>query len=279
MTSPTFYLSPEHWSPRYDASFFTVHVSNRKMFGLNEAGNYLSQSSLEEPALIDLVKSRYHPACYYEVKVLFGRSEKILWRRFAQFQWLYDQVSIFPVFDDEGYQFQSDIPEFPRKTWFWEWPHKQELERERQEKLQTFLRALLDRPGYAAHFAVIAFLEFESPTFTNYDSLSEDKHKANMMGTPTIEPNAMRQRPIAIHSAKSGSSGFSRSPALQSSSFRRQAENNANEIKTFSDENFRFDKSGVSNRISLPNLHGVEDGTLNRIEMGLSASEHNTKYV
>jgi len=159
-TTPSFYLQPEHWSPRYDESFFTVKVDTHAR--LTVPADPLPM----HPDLRKMATSRFHPACYYQVKVMYGRQVKVMWRRFAQFRWLYEQVLIrYPLASAmtvlADWEREQPVIPFPGKTWIWEWPHSEEFEEARNVGLDSFLRDLLSRPGYATHPAVVDFLELD----------------------------------------------------------------------------------------------------------------------
>lgn len=151
------YLLPEHWSARYDDTFFTIKILSKEVYkespdrGISKFGH------------------TNFPATYYSVHVYNGNSEKVYPRRFSQFKWLYDNITANPPLStekisksisgrtplNEGSSCNVNPIEMPPKGIFCFKPD----EEERQEDLKRFIEDLLVRPGYAAHPAVIKFFE------------------------------------------------------------------------------------------------------------------------
>lgn len=170
----SFYLQPEHWSPRYDPSFFTIELKSRQT--LTSPPPEATRSHSLHPELRRIETKRSHPACYYVVKILYGHTEQIVLRRYAQFRWLYDKVTHFPphqysnhgvdhveAYNDSSTMEGKKLTFPPRRIWPWSWwPRDEALEKERQNELCTFLTDMLSRPGYASHPSLIAFLELKS---------------------------------------------------------------------------------------------------------------------
>mmetsp|Transcript_24760 Transcript_24760/g.37107 ORF Transcript_24760/g.37107 Transcript_24760/m.37107 type:complete len:283 (-) Transcript_24760:43-891(-) len=166
----SFYLQPAHWSPRYDASFFTIEITARETLSAPP-----EVTRALHPELRRIARHRPHPACYYVVKILYGHNEKIVLRRYAQFRWLYDQVTRFPpefgALSAEYHHYSAteayndaDAEKlmFPPKMWPWFWLRGDDHEEARQKDLCAFLTDMLSRPGYAFHPSLIAFLELQS---------------------------------------------------------------------------------------------------------------------
>lgn len=265
--NPSFYLTPEHWSKRYDPSFFTIYVDDRKYFQTVPVDDDMFEYDDADPrlSLRNIAKNRYHPACYYQVRICYGIKEKIIWRRFAQFQHLVDQISMFPPIDPDSHTYtsssssttvDSSLPKLPRKTWIWEWPHKPDFEEERQEGLNDFIRRLMDKsPVYSNHFAVKAFLGF-------YDDEDNDVREK----IPLSQISAVNRRnassPSSVSMRRSGFGGMNKttktsvkSPSLLKDKF--QGMNSA----IMTNRNTKLCSSSVfaspslpRNRSSLPNL-------------------------
>lgn len=153
------FLSHEHWSPRYDVTFYTIQFLNSTEI-LHKNGDLLEafdgithQSHPPVPGNTDF------PAVYYTIEVLYGHSRHIIKRRYSQFRWLYDQLS----------GIQNPLPnhehlKFPPKSIF-SWfsttciPPNEEFTERRLVKLNEFVNTALKYPCYSQHESIVVFLE------------------------------------------------------------------------------------------------------------------------
>jgi hypothetical protein len=139
--APVMYLAHEQWSPRYESTFFTVKM---------EAVELLSSAPSVDPSIRG--KSN-HPAYYYRVEVFCGHTSRAVFRRYSQFQWLYKQL---PADNN-----RESVLVMPPGTCFCQ-PQDESFAQNRLEQLREFLRDALERPGYASHPSVVAFLELNA---------------------------------------------------------------------------------------------------------------------
>lgn len=139
-SAPILYLVPEHWSPRYENTTFTVKVEQTVLM-----------SSAPSSSSFVGGKSNF-PAYYFKVDVFCARKTRSVCRRYSQFQWLYKRL---PRIDDNG-----ELPPLPPGTCFCQ-PQNETFAQNRLEQLREFLRDILQRPGYSSHPAVITFLELD----------------------------------------------------------------------------------------------------------------------
>ena len=149
--TPVMYLSQEHWSPRYDASFFTIKMDNVDLCTLQP-----------DPPVDPTVKGKTnHPAYYYKIRVLSAHREITIYRRYSQFKWLCDQIRANPLKEDTT----VDPVEMPPGTWFCSVgfcrPQSEAFAVKRMDQLRNFMRDLLQRPGCPKHPAVILFLDLD----------------------------------------------------------------------------------------------------------------------
>ena len=142
------YLPFDKWSHRYDSIFFTVQIQNRFVLDCAPPDSFSSK----------LKGNRHHPAVYYELHVSCANDTLILARRFSQFTWLFNQLRMFPVPDEDG--LITDSISLPPKSCPFQIVDDEFLDN-RQDELGQFLSNFLIRPGYAQHNAVVAFLNLE----------------------------------------------------------------------------------------------------------------------
>ena len=145
--SPQFlYLPKNQWSPRYEDSFYTVRVEAFQRFEVAPA---------EIPSALG--GNSHHPCFYFKIILQRGHTTKEIWRRFSNFQWLYNRVQAAPPRVDEGNSGADNPLKLPPGTC---WPFQSEqLGEKRVKLLGEFLDDMLCRPGYANHPSVLTFLE------------------------------------------------------------------------------------------------------------------------
>ena len=142
--TPVMYLAHEHWSPRYENSFFTVRLDSVSL--LTESPS----SDVEIPA-----KSN-HPAYYYRIDIYCAHSTRAVFRRYSQFRWLYQRLRACPPAG-----IGSEELVLPPGTCFCQ-PQTESFAQNRLEQLREFIRDLLQRPGYSTQPDVVRFLELNS---------------------------------------------------------------------------------------------------------------------
>ena len=127
------FLPKDQWSPRFDATFFSVSI---------EGYERRSEQPLVEPPVASSV-----PAVYYKLVVYREHQQTIQWRRFSQFVWLHHQLSTI-----------ADLPSLPPKTCPWQ-PIDDAFLQNRQSELSDYLVDLLAVPGVATHPSLQIFLQ------------------------------------------------------------------------------------------------------------------------
>jgi hypothetical protein len=200
-----FYLSPDHWSPRFGDDFFTIEMEKRRWVepsqvegGGQGAG---SDGSLNDIVADAVVPSQRRcrppsgPALYYDIKIKYGNFERIILRRYSQFQWLHSTLSLSPPIPSTPELMPEEelppSPLFSIKTPYFagcirfpcfcfcdpksnnndssggssSQPHKSTSsstrEEDRQECLRDFLEDTLSRPGYVSDERLVCFLELD----------------------------------------------------------------------------------------------------------------------
>lgn len=140
---PVMYLAHEDWSPRFENTFYTVKVEG-------------FQQMKELPSSTLPVGKRNLPAYYYKIKIFCGHQTHIVWRRYSQFQWLYEQLPTSVTHFDEPLILPAAQPCFL----LWQ-PQDDAFAQTRMEDLRDFLRDALSRKGAAQHEAIAQFLELK----------------------------------------------------------------------------------------------------------------------
>lgn len=153
-----FYLPKEDWSPRFERTFFTVYLDSRNVHTTPPPSHSIDNNQLFRG------KGSF-PAVYFNVKVRCAHQEHICPRRYSQFRQLYDAICAVPPEEQHATQnhhkqstHKEEALRIPPKTCFFQSIDDDFLD-VRQEELYNFLAALLSRPGYVKHPAVIAFLD------------------------------------------------------------------------------------------------------------------------
>lgn len=141
---PAMYLAYEHWSPRYETTFYTVKVEGFEM--LNAAPENLLK--------YDGGKSN-HPAFYYKLDVFCGHNKRSILRRYSEFKALLGDVPRSNVDDDD----RVAIP--PGTCFCYPQQQQESFAQNRLEQLREFMRHLLQQPTVASHPAVMIFLELD----------------------------------------------------------------------------------------------------------------------
>jgi len=136
------FLASDHWSPRFENTFFTVKMEAFELQTSHPAGN--------EPLGVAQGKGTF-PAYYYKIDVCCGHSKHSVLRRFSQFVWLVSKVQ-----PDKP----PDAPQLPPGTWICQ-SQNAAFARNRLEQLREFLQTFLQRPEVASHPVVAAFLELD----------------------------------------------------------------------------------------------------------------------
>jgi hypothetical protein len=148
------YLPKDVWSPRYDSTFFSIKLAGKELLTEPPEGHQ------------DLGGKTSFPAYYYDVVVFQERTQKSVHRRYSEFKWLYDQVSKHPPTDEQAPN--AEPLRMPPGTCPFQWQNE-DFAQNRLEALAEFMGVLLERPGYAAHPAVLTFLELgESDSSTAF---------------------------------------------------------------------------------------------------------------
>lgn len=147
---PLFYLSYNHWSPRFDPTFFSV-----KMMGHEKIANQLPEG------INNLGGKQSLPAYYYKITVFREHSKTVILRRFSQFRKLYKDLRSNPPLiaksGDKGKPIRFPASACSVVVCMQE----DQLAENRQELLAEFLEDILRRPGYASHPSVLHFLGLE----------------------------------------------------------------------------------------------------------------------
>ena len=183
------FLSYEHWSPRYDDTFFTIKMESAELFDSKpppkRLSTSLSRNSLSEEEASESVVgvsndedigqgNTNFPAYYYKIEIFCSRQPSyVIYRRYSQFHWLYKQLqtvqsssSSTTSGDHDNNQQQQEqqqeqkLVEFPPGTCFW---YKQNdlFAQNRLVQLYEFMKDTLQIPKYANHPSVKQFLELE----------------------------------------------------------------------------------------------------------------------
>lgn len=169
-TEDLMYLPKDFWSPRYDSTFFTVKIEGFELLTSAPPAAATSDATIIIPS-----KGTF-PAYYYKVVVYREHKRKTLLRRYSQFQWLFRQLIAHPpispsppisVSSEEQQHFVNDIATgTPIRQLMpaavvcrFQWWQDDAFAATRMEDLSDFLTAVLERPGYAGHDAMKAFLE------------------------------------------------------------------------------------------------------------------------
>jgi hypothetical protein len=131
---PAMYLAYEHWSPRYETTFYTVKIDGFESLrsAPSTSPSYGGKSN--------------HPAFYYKLDVFCGHSTRSVLRRYSEFQWLFNQLP------------RSADVVLPPGTCFC-YPQDETFAQNRSDQLREFLRDLLQQPTFASHPTVVDFLE------------------------------------------------------------------------------------------------------------------------
>uniref|UniRef100_A0A7S1FWZ9 PX domain-containing protein n=1 Tax=Corethron hystrix TaxID=216773 RepID=A0A7S1FWZ9_9STRA len=187
---PTF-LAPDHWSPRYGSSFFTIKMKEYKTIEHKSSCDF------------DTLKcgNTAYPAIYYSVCVTRGdNSERIMWRRYSQFLWLFNCMNKLPFLESPLKALppkRVDVPIIGKFCWgdgdgcfpFFQFQGKERRNAEkgrvdndgscfdnslkiqsanknglkmRFEGLGEFLLDLLSRPNMSKHPAMVEFLALDN---------------------------------------------------------------------------------------------------------------------
>ncbi|GAX23496.1 hypothetical protein FisN_14Hu331 [Fistulifera solaris] len=151
--APLMYLPENHWSPRYNATFYTIHCNG---FAL------IKDNPPDVPS--EMQGKTSLPAYYYSITVCREHDKRIIQRRYSHFWWLYQQIKSHPltILPSHSVTTTTQPIEMPSGTcpFFF---HRQDdhFAATRQERLSQFLQDVLGRPGYANHAAVKIFLELK----------------------------------------------------------------------------------------------------------------------
>jgi hypothetical protein len=141
------YLPKDCWSPRYDSTFYTVKMEGHQ------------QHVATAPSVPLTIRGKSNlPAYYYILGVYREHEKKTIARRYSHFRWLYEQIRLFPPMDAQDPQ--AAPIHMPPGSCPFQWQNEA-FAKNRQEELAEFLDDVLQRPGYASHPAVLAFLELE----------------------------------------------------------------------------------------------------------------------
>jgi hypothetical protein len=140
------YLANEHWSSRYDSTFFTNRLTGMEI---------LQQSPMLPDGLYG-GKSNF-PATYFRIEVFCEQKSHICMRRYSQFKWLHSELMSSPPKAAHQEEHQLSLPP---GTCPWQGQDEEFLQC-RLEALREYLSDVLARPGYARHPAIRVFLELE----------------------------------------------------------------------------------------------------------------------
>lgn len=145
-TVPVMYLSHEHWSPRFETTFFTVKVEVAEVFDSLVACSP------------DIGGKTNVPAYYFRLDIFCGQVKHCVYRRYSHFLWLYQQLP--PPKTERGAPKNSII--MPPGTCFCQLQDDR-FAQNRMEQLREFLlEDILPRPEYASHPSVVTFLELDA---------------------------------------------------------------------------------------------------------------------
>lgn len=144
-SSPLMFLAHDQWSPRFEKHFFTVRIIDTELFTSAPEGNALSS----------VPGKNNHPAYYYKIEVSMGKDRHIVYRRYSQFHWLFQQLA-------EHIRAHEDTPIImPPKSHscFFFFVQDEKFAKDRMDLLNDFLEDALQLPRAASDPAVAAFLE------------------------------------------------------------------------------------------------------------------------
>eukprot|EP00978_Attheya_sp_CCMP212_P008290 scaffold19457_cov49-Attheya_sp.AAC.6 len=162
--STMFYLPPEHWSPRYDSTFFTAKV---------EAYNKCNASPCPgEPGHVG--GNTHHPAVYYEVAIYCQHERWVCYRRYSNFHWMHMELLQSPPVVElpdvsthaspraagAGAREEDPIMIPPKTCPFFRL--NDEFLEQRRDDLNSFMNDFLQRPGSTTHPAVVTFLKLHT---------------------------------------------------------------------------------------------------------------------
>ena len=131
---PVMYLAYEHWSPRYETTFYTVKIDGCESL----------QSAPSSSASCG--RNSNHPAYYYKLDIFCGHKTRSVFRRYSEFRWLYNRLP------------KSNHVALPPGTCFW-YPQDETFAQNRLDQLREFMLDILHQPNFASHPAIIDFLE------------------------------------------------------------------------------------------------------------------------
>ena len=177
------FLSYEHWSPRYDDTFFTIKMDTYNLFDNTPppssssstssdqvASRTSTSSSSSNNAMVETDSSSLiggnasFPAYYYKIDIFVSPSKqptRTIYRRYSQFKWLYEQLlsSFKKQQDNTTHTTPLEEIEFPPGTCFL-YKQTTEFVQNRQLQLYEFIKDVLQRgPQFTNHIAVLQFLE------------------------------------------------------------------------------------------------------------------------
>jgi hypothetical protein len=139
------YLPKDVWSRRYDSTFYTFKFEGKQLLSEPPEGHKNIGGG-----------ETNKNAWYYDVVVFREHAKTTVQRRYSEFKWLYDQVLKNPPMDEQAPNASSI--RMPPGTCPFQW-QSEAFAQNRSEELSEFMGDLLGRPGYAAHPAVVTFLE------------------------------------------------------------------------------------------------------------------------
>lgn len=177
------YLPKSAWSPRYDATFFSVVLEGKEL--VKTMADLSEKEETEVVVGVAPPRGRRRkipgktnlPAYYYRVTVYRERDKKVCWRRYSHFKWLHEQwlmhpppSSVLVSSSDSGNlsnaaaAAEAPLPplQFPPGTCLGLFPQTDGFAQLRQQHLGEYLDDALCRPGYACHPATRTFLELDS---------------------------------------------------------------------------------------------------------------------
>jgi hypothetical protein len=140
------YLAREHWSPRYDSTFFTIQITG-------------AEKLTRPPSIPQGMSGKAnHPAFYFQVEVFSEQKKHVCLRRYSHFKWLHEVLHTSPPSEA---QHEDEPLRLPPGSCPWQ-VQDEEFITTRLDALRDYLRDVLSRPGYARHPAVRTFLELAS---------------------------------------------------------------------------------------------------------------------
>lgn len=150
------YLAKEHWSSRYDSSFFTTQVAGKELL------------SSPPPMPEGMEGKSTHPSVYFRVQVFSEHKEHSCLRRYSQFKWLHQTLISSPPPEAS---YEEHALALPPGSCPWQ-RQDDEFLQIRLEALRDYLRDILARPGYAKHPAIQLFLELDKFEVSNNNGSS-----------------------------------------------------------------------------------------------------------